>query len=238
MSASTPRPAPAWLVTGTDTGVGKSMVGAALVRAWCDAGVDVGVLKPVESGVADAPADGTLLWDAAGRRQPLEEVCPVRLRAPLAPPVAARQEGVVLDPGDWARRIDALRARHARVLVEGAGGLLSPLWEGGHAAELARRCGLAVLVVAPDRLGVINHVRLTVEALQRRELAVVAVVLSRVAPGAPDPSCATNAAEIARVVAPPVVGPLPHVDDPTPAALADALRGCAGAERLLPPFNA
>jgi len=186
----------------------------------------------VESGVEELPVDGTLLWRAAGKRQPPEEVCPVRLRAPLAPPVAAREEGVALDPDDWVRRVADLRGRFDRVLVEGAGGLLSPLWEGGHAAELARRCGLPVLVVAPDRLGVINHVRLTVEALQRRAIPVSAVILSRADPGEPDPSCATNAAEIARHVAPPVIGPLPHVDEIRPATLAAALRRAPGVERL------
>jgi len=229
--------APAWLVTGTDTGVGKTMVGAALVRAWVDDGARVGVLKPVESGVEDQPPDGTLLWRAARRAQPLDQVCPTRLRAPLAPPLAAREEGVTLHVEHWLRRIDELRARFDRVLVEGAGGLLSPLWEGGHAADLARRGGLAALVVAPDRLGVINHARLVVEALQRREIPVIAVVLSRVDPGDPDPSCATNAAEIARHIAPPVIGPLPHVREPTPALLAQALRAVPGAERLLAPVR-
>ena len=182
----------------------------------------------------ETPLDATALRRAAGEVQPLDEVCPVRLSAPLAPPVAARLEGRTLDPDDWERRIRELRPRFDLLLVEGAGGLLSPLWEGGDAAQLAQRTGLPTLVVAPDQLGVINHVRLTLEALQRREIPVVAVVLSRIAAGPGDPSCASNADEIARLCDVPVVGPLPFADDLQPDSLAQQLEACPGSRVLMP----
>ena len=228
--------APAALfVTGTDTDAGKTVVGSALLAAWRAAGYTVGAFKPVESGVdGGEPADGRMLWEAAGKVQTLEEVCPTRLRAPLAPPIAARSEGVVLDPESWVKAVAEMRPRFDLLLVEGAGGLLSPLWEGGDAAGLALRCGLPALVVAPDRLGVINHTRLVAEVLAQRGIELAAVVLSRVGGDAPDPSCDSNRDEIARWVDAPVVGPLPHVEDLTPSALASALCRTPGAAAILP----
>jgi dethiobiotin synthetase len=230
---SLPIPA-ALLITGTDTDVGKTVVGAALLAAWRRLGHTVGAYKPVESGVNEAPVDGTALWHATGRAQPLRDICPVWLEAPVAPPVAARAEGVTLDPEDWRRRVAAKRQGVDLLVVEGAGGLLSPLWEGGDAAELARLCGLPCLVVAPDRLGVINQVRLVVDGLQHRQLPVAAVVLNRVAGGEVDPSCATNRDEVARWIDVPVVGPMPFTADADPAARAEALLGCPGIEAILP----
>ena len=223
------------LVTGTDTDAGKTVVGSALLAAWREAGHRVGAFKPVESGVDGGdPADGRMLWAAAGETQTLEEVCPTRLRAPLAPPVAARSEGVVLAPEPWVATVTEMRPRFDLLLVEGAGGLLSPLWEGGDAAELALRCGLPALVVAPDRLGVINHTRLVTEVLALRGIELVAVVLSRVDGDEPDPSCDSNRDEIARWVDAPVVGPMPFVEKLTPTALASALRRTPGAGAILP----
>ena len=209
---------------------------AALLAAWRQLGRTVDAYKPVESGVDGAPADGTLLWEASGRSRPLDEVCPLRLSAPLAPPVAAREEGVTLDPVDWRRPIAARTGAADLLLVEGAGGLLSPLWEDGDAAELALRCQLPALVVAADRLGVINHVRLVVEALERRAVPIVAVVLSRTEPMRPDdPSLLSNRREIASLIDPPVVGPLPFQADLAPESLGRALRRCEGVEAILPP---
>jgi dethiobiotin synthetase len=149
--------------------------------------------------------------------------------------VAARLEGVELDPVAWQREIARRASSADLLLIEGAGGLLSPLWDGGDAATFAQRCELPALVVAADRLGVINHVRLVVEALERRAVPIVAVVLSRAEPARPgDPSLASNAAEIGALIDPPVVGPLPFQAHLEPAALGAALRGCPGADALLP----
>jgi len=229
-------PPAALLVTGTDTDVGKTVVGAALLAAWRQLGRTVDAYKPVESGVDGEPADGRLLWEACGREPDLAEVCPVRLAAPLAPPVAARLEGVVLDPRDWQRRIARRAGAADLLLVEGAGGLLSPLWHGGDAATLAVGCQLPTLVVAADRLGVINHVRLVVEALERRAVPIAGIVLSRTEPSRDDdPSLASNRDEIAALVDPPVIGPLPYQAEIGPESLGKALRGCRGVEAILPP---
>jgi len=117
----------ALLVTGTDTGVGKTFVACALATALRQRGRRVAVMKPVETGVEGEPADALALRAAAADPAPLGDICPYRLRAPLAPAVAARLEGVTID----VARLVALVARRRQdadvLLVEGAGGLLVPL---------------------------------------------------------------------------------------------------------------
>ena len=175
-------------VTGTDSGVGKTLVGCGVVRALTRAGVEVAVRKPVESGCekrADRlhPADGALLARAAGHREELDRVAPLRLAHAIPPDRAARLEGVDLRIEALQRAVAAGRAEDFRV-VEGAGGFLAPLALDGVNADLAVALGLPVLVVVADRPGCINHALLTVEAVERRGLAVTAVVVNAVSPEA------------------------------------------------------
>ena len=203
-------------VTGTDTGVGKTFVACGVLRALRRRGLNVGAMKPAETDVAPGvdPADAAALRAAAGADDPLDLVCPLRLRAPLAPLAAARAEGREVELASVREAFSELSRRHAFLLVEGAGGLLVPLAEGFTYAELAVETELPVLVVARRGLGTLNHTALTLEACAARSLAVEGVVLNR-APGAPeDASEETNAAVLegefgARVLA--ELGPLADV---------------------------
>jgi dethiobiotin synthetase len=200
-------------VTGTDTGVGKTEVSCAIVRGAREAGLDAVAMKPAQSGHAEGePSDAERLRDASGGVEPLEALCPYTLRAPLAPGVAARLEGVSISLPRLVDVARTLAARHAAVLVEGAGGLLVPLAERATYADLAVALALPVLVVARAGLGTVNHTALTVEALRRRGLEVAAIVLNRTSE-ADDPSVETNAAEIAKLTDCQPVGPLPFVAD-------------------------
>jgi dethiobiotin synthetase len=166
-------------VTGTDTGVGKTVVTCALARGLRGAGIDVGVMKPVETGVpATGPEDALALRAAAGVDDPIELVCPLRFSLPAAPLVAARAEGREASMAPIREAFVALAARHALMLVEGAGGLLVPFDERTDMADLARTLGLPILIVARTALGTINHTRLTLEAADARGLDVLGVVLS------------------------------------------------------------
>ena len=140
------------LVTGTDTGIGKTFVACALAHALRAGGRRVTVMKPVETGVTDAPDDARRLREAAADPAPLDEICPYRLRAPLAPAVAARLENVTID----LTRLEALIRRRLEdadvLLVEGAGGLLVPIADSVTWADLAARLRLPLLVVAANRL--------------------------------------------------------------------------------------
>lgn len=194
---------PGLFITGTDTEVGKTYVGAMIARALVAAGRRVGVYKPAASGcwwrgeelVSD---DAILLWDAAGRPGDLERVCPQRFEAPLAPHLAAREEGRRIDGQLLRSGIDYWLQRSEVVLVEGAGGLLSPLGETEYVADLAADLGLPLVVVSRNALGTINHTLLTLAAARGfpRPLAVAGVVLNQPEPPEEDPSTATNRQEL------------------------------------------
>jgi dethiobiotin synthetase len=214
-------------VTGTDTGVGKTEVAVALVGGWRARGLDVGAMKPAQSGVEDGlPTDADRLREAAGGGDPPALVCPYSLRAPLAPAVAARLEGVEISLDRVLAAAAALAGRHAALVVEGAGGLLVPLSAGATFADLAVALGLPVLVVARAGLGTVNHAALTCEALRARALRVAGVVLNRSATAA-DPSEPHNAAEIERLTGARVLAAIPHEPDP-------ALRARMLVDRLVP----
>jgi dethiobiotin synthetase len=200
-------------VTATDTGVGKTEVACALVANARAAGLDAVGAKPAQSGVAPGePSDAERLREASGGVEPLEAICPWSFGPPLAPGVAARLAGVTLSLDGILASLRALAARHAAVVVEGAGGLLVPLTPRETYADLAVRLGLPVLVVARAGLGTVNHTALTVEALRARGLTVNGIVLNQVAPE-DDPSVPHNAAEIERLAGVRVLARLPHARD-------------------------
>jgi len=200
---------PGFFVTGTDTGVGKTVVACALVRALRAAGRDVGVMKPAETGVgAGGPLDALALREAAGVGDALEEICPVQLALPAAPSVAADDEGAPLDLVRVRGAFDALAARHECMVVEGAGGLLVPLAPDFTMADLAAELGLPVLLVARAALGTINHTRLSLEAIEARGLALAGVVVSH-AGGALSEADAKNLAALRAALGDRLVGEIP-----------------------------
>ena len=150
-------------VTGTDTGVGKTVVARAIIQALRAEGVDVGAMKPVETGVGrDGPADALALATATDHSEPLELICPLQFELPAAPSVAAAdaQSPLRLEAVRSAWR--TLQSRHEVMVVEGAGGLLVPLMENFDMADLALEMGLALVIVARPALGTINHTLLTI----------------------------------------------------------------------------
>lgn len=184
-----------WFISGTDTGVGKTVVACTLLRALRARGVDAGGMKPIETGVGpDGPRDAIALLAAAGGTDDLADVCPQRFALPAAPTVAAAAEGRKVDLEAVGRAFAALAARHRCLVVEGAGGLLAPAAEGASMADLAAQLGLPLLVVARASLGTINHTRLTLEAAAARGLSLAGVVISHGAAPLPDADRANFAA--------------------------------------------
>ncbi len=208
-------------ITATDTGVGKTEIACGLLRGWRARGLDLGAMKPAQSGVdPSAPSDAERLAAAAGGGDPPELVCPYSFAAPLAPAVAARLEGRAISLPHILASARALAARHAALVVEGAGGLLAPLTESETYADLAVALGLPALVVARAGLGTVSHTALTCEALRSRGVRVHGVVLNRPTP-ADDPSVPFNAAEIERLSGVKVLASLPY--EPGSAARAALL---------------
>lgn len=196
-------------VTGTDTGVGKTMVTAVLARVLRLRGVNVGVMKPVTSGCREQ--DGELISDdaellawAAGV-ECSHDVAPYRLREPIVPVDAAKMDGVKIDFNHIAECYRRLTARYDFVLVEGAGGLMVPLNGGMLVADLIRHLGLPLLVVARPDLGTINHTVLTCFAATQMELEVSGVVVNRY-PAAPGLAERGAAHQIGSLCGAPVLG--------------------------------
>lgn len=211
-------------VTGTGTGVGKTVVSRAVVAAWRRRGLRVVALKPVETGVPlldgrRAPADALALARAAGTSPDGHALCRVALPDPVSPHLAAARAGVRIEIDELAAFVRERADGADAILVEGAGGLLVPLSDEALQADFAARLGWPLLVVAPNVLGAINHTLLTVEAAIRRGLPVAGVVLNRT----PETDFG-NAAAIARHGGVPVLGELPDApdDDDALAALAEA----------------
>ncbi len=227
-------------ITGTDTGVGKTAVTAALAWALRKKGYSVGVMKPVATGCARRGGklvsdDARVLLRASGSGDPMELVCPYRFAPPVAPSIALRKgkRGLTLlaqkgsDPfGISIKRIKAIyekiASRHDIVLVEGIGGWRVPLNENQSVEDLARCLNIPVLVVGRAGLGTINQTVLTAEAVQNSGLNLLGVVLNRISR---KPSLAekTNPSEIRRITGVPVLGVVPVLSRAVPEKIASAL---------------
>ncbi len=201
-------------VTGTDTGIGKTVVSACLVQRW-----RADYWKPLQTGLADEPGDSQTVAYLAG--VPGHRMFAPRhaFQAPLSPEAAAAAEGASVALADLS-----LPDGQAPIVVEGAGGVLVPLGGGALMADLMVQLGLPVLVVARTMLGTINHSLLSLEALRARGLVVWGVVMV----GPDEPGNAEAIARLGRVEILARLGPLPEL---TPAAIAAA----AGAMPACPP---
>ena len=180
-------------------------------------GKTVGVLKPVETGCrlrqgTCIAQDAEFLKTMSGTVSPLDDIVPYRLRAPLAPDVAARMEGVQIRMSRIERAWRRISAAHEVTLVEGAGGLLVPYTSKHRTPDVIRSLGLPVLVVARAGLGTINHTLLTVERLEDEGLTVVGIVLNE-ADGPCDPSGETNPETLKKWTRVPLLGQIPHAPD-------------------------
>ena len=173
------------LITGTDTSVGKTFftcVLAALLRAH---GYAVGVMKPVETGcevrAGDLfPGDAWRLKEISACAEPIETICPYRFAEPLAPSIAAERAGVKIDIDRLLALYREISVRHDVILVEGAGGLMVPLVGSFTYADFARVAKLPLIVVAANKLGVLNHLLLTLEHAAARRLSALGYVLNRI----------------------------------------------------------
>jgi len=161
-------------VTGTDTGVGKTLLVSLLACHLRERNVAVAALKPICSG---SRADARALHASLDGALTLDEINPWHFRAPLAPLLAARREHRRVELANVLAHVRTVRQRFEFVLVEGAGGLLSPLGENFNARDLIIALRATPLIVCPSRLGVVNHALLTVEALPRVFSRRAAVVL-------------------------------------------------------------
>jgi dethiobiotin synthetase len=198
-------------ITGTDTGVGKTYVGAGLAAALREKGIDVGVMKPAETGCTLrkgvlVPRDALKLIKAGGVDDPLDLVNPYRFLDPLAPAIAAAREGKKIDIRRIVSAFRDLSRKHACMVIEGAGGIMVPLTMSHQYLDLAGVLNLPVLVVARPGLGTINHTLLTIMALHSRRLRIAGIVINHRSKKRPGLAERTGLRAIERLSGVPIIG--------------------------------
>lgn len=191
-------------ITGTDTDVGKTWVGRQIAAALYQKKIPLVIRKPAESGCELSegnlvPVDATQYWQAVQQSQSLDDICPYRFEAPLAPVQAARLQGIRIS----AQQLVAACAVEVDefLLVEGAGGFYSPMTEDGLNSDLAVHLNLPVLLVAKDTLGCLNHILLSLAAIHTSGLSCPAILLNR----HPSSTTTTNADMLAELVSTPIL---------------------------------
>ena len=215
-------------ITGTDTGVGKTVLACWLTRYLCDAGARVAALKPVCSGGRE---DARRLHAAGAGALTLDEINPWHYRAPVAPRFAARLEKRRLKPAQVLASVRRIQKRFETVLVEGAGGLLSPLGENFDSRDLILALRATPVVVCPNRLGAINQILLVLEALPRGVAGKAQVVL--MSPARSDAARWSNPQVLAERIGRHRIHELPWLRHPTECGRALTNRRVRQVMRLL-----
>jgi dethiobiotin synthetase len=218
-------------VTGTDTGVGKTLVSLALIAEFRKAGLMVGAMKPIETGVGDAgPRDAIALRDAIGSTDPLATICPQQFALPAAPNAAANAEDREIDLAAIDAAYETLAKGRDLMVVEGAGGLLVPIRDDWTMAELAGRLNLPLLIVARASLGTINHTALTLEVAASKGLRVLGVIISHES-GPISHADACNLLTLKQFLGDQLIGEIPPLG-PTETPASDAIEIDALTQRL------
>ncbi len=215
-------------ITGTDTGVGKTLVACALLRALAARGLRVVGMKPVAAGAEPAGQglrheDVEKLVAAGNVIAPRELVNPYCFRPPIAPHIAAAREGVAIELDRIEASFRALVALADAVIVEGAGGFRVPLGVASDTAQLAARLALPVVLVVGMRLGCLNHALLTVEAIAARGLVLAGWIANHVV--ADMAAADDNVKALQALMAAPMLARIPFSPGADPSAVAATLEG-------------
>ncbi len=203
-------------ITGTDTGVGKTLVAAAVALALKKRGCEVGVMKPLETGVSPSKigqSDAARLRAIIDGEDQLGAVCPYPFTLPVAPLAAAQAERRAIKPEVIRKIYRLLSDRHDYMVVEGVGGVSVPVTPDSDVMDLMRQLKLPAVIVGRSGLGGINHALLTIEALRRRKIPVIALVLNQTSPARSKIMRIQERATIGLLVKQagvPVLGPLPY----------------------------
>ena len=220
-----------FFVTGTDTGVGKTLVSAALLRALGRQRLAVAGMKPVASGCATTPVglrndDALVLQAESSRPWPYQTINPYAFEPAIAPELAAREAGVAVSLDTIETAFRSLQGGSDVVIVEGAGGFLVPLGAGLSFADLPSALGLGVILIVGLRLGCVNHALLTAEAVRRRGLTLAGWVGNVIDPDFE--RLEANLDSLGQRLDAPRLGVIGYLDPPDIGLAADALTGLPG----------
>ena len=205
-----------FFITGTDTGVGKTVITACLLSLFRKYSLDAGVMKPIETGVRPGqkiPSDAELLIQTSGVADSLSEVSPVRLKTPASPYQASLVENRSIDVKTILQQYRILATKHEYMLVEGVGGILTPITAKYKVIDLARDLGLPVIVVSRFTLGALNHTLLTVNTAQEAGLEIRGIIFNQITPAKKTAVEKSQPDLIRKLSTVPVLGECPFIKD-------------------------
>ncbi|MBI4685557.1 MAG: dethiobiotin synthase [Nitrospirae bacterium] len=205
-----------FFVTGTDTGVGKTVISAALIKAIGLLGIRVCGMKPIETGCtkegnALMPSDGIFLKSIAHMDETINHITPCCLKHPLAPMVAAEMEGTVININKIKKAFEELTKSYQSIVVEGIGGLLVPINRDYFVLDLARELELPLIIVSRPDLGTINHTLLTVNYAQKEGLKVAGIIINHTYLSEDGMAEKTNPRVIQQLSPAPLLGVFPYL---------------------------
>lgn len=205
-----------FFIAGTDTGVGKTIMAGAMIKALTFLGHRVGAMKPVESGCGREgdvliPFDGMFLKQTAHMDEPVSLITPRCFENPLAPLSASEIETTEVDTGEIRKAFKGLYEKYGTMIVEGLGGLMVPVKKGYYVVDMAKEFGLPLLLIARPGLGTINHIMLSIECALKEGLKIAGVIINYSKP--PDDSLAekTNPKLLAQICPVPIIGIFPYL---------------------------
>lgn len=207
-----------FFIAGTDTGVGKTIMAGAMIKALSFLGHRVGAMKPVESGCGReggllVPFDGMFLKQTAHMDEPVTLVTPRCFESPLAPLAASEIDMKEVDTSEIRRAFNGLSAKYGVMIVEGIGGLMVPVKKDYYVADLAKEFGLPLLLVARPGLGTVNHTMLSIRCALGEGLEVAGVIINYSKPPQESLAEKTNPKLLAQICPVPIIGIFPYLNN-------------------------
>ncbi len=217
-----------FFITGTDTGIGKTVVTACLTALFKSQDMDVGVMKPIETGVdpvcsSSANSDAKFLMESSSSTDTEEEVCPYRFKTPASPYQAAQIAGTQIQPSTILEKFKVLQSRHSMMMVEGIGGLLVPITYKYSVADLALKIGLPLIIVSRFRVGTLNHTLLTINAAQQYGLKIKGIILNQLEDGVLNDVEIKQGELIEEFSGIPILGTFPYLEDVSSEGIKESL---------------
>jgi len=217
-----------FFITGTDTDIGKTVVTACLIKLFKSQEIDVGVMKPIETGVdpacnSSANSDAKFLMEVSGNTDPVDKVCPYRFKTPASPYQAAKIAGKEILPATIIENLKTLESHHNLMLIEGVGGLLVPITNRYNVANLVLEIGLPLIIVSSIRLGTLNHTLLTINAAQQYGLKIKGIILNQKENHTLDPIEKQQDKLIKELSGIPILGVCPYIKEISPEGIQASL---------------